>query len=72
MDYSKINYFEKIEKKSQADYVNSHNHCLLCSTVLELRHVRLAEGPEDHHHIKEEAHCPQCDLKARAKIFTLQ
>ncbi len=67
MELGKVQYFEKVENKIHKDFIQSHNNCILCSSVLELRHVRNESGNE----IREEAHCPQCDLRTRAKNYTL-
>lgn len=67
MDLSKVQYFEKIESTGQREYMNSHNNCILCRSALELQHIRTDNSGE----IKEEARCPQCDLKTRAKVFTV-
>ncbi len=67
MELGKVQYFEKIETKTHREFVQAHNNCVLCSSVLELRHIRADEGSE----IKEEAYCPQCDLRTRAKNYTL-
>jgi hypothetical protein len=65
MDYNKIQYFEKIESKEHREFVDAHNNCILCGSVLELQHVPVpAENA-----IKEEAHCPSCDMRTRAKVF---
>jgi hypothetical protein len=40
----------------------------LCRNVLELRHVRHDES----HLIKEEAFCAECEMRTRAKEYTLQ
>lgn len=66
MEDSKIQYFEKVESEDQKEFVQSQNNCVLCGSVLELRHFIEADLS-----IKEEAHCPECELRARAKIFTL-
>jgi hypothetical protein len=67
MDFAKIQYFEKAETPGHREFINAHNNCVLCGTVLELLHIRM----DDIHSLKEEAHCPQCDLRTRAKIYTL-
>ena len=64
---TKIQYFENIETPSHSDFVRNHGHCVLCGTVLELKHVRNDSDSQ----IKEEAFCCECDLKTRAKIHTL-
>ena len=43
------------------------NFSAVCSTALELKFETLPEGE-----IKEEATCPQCEIRARAKIHSLQ
>lgn len=67
MTAHKFNYFEKIDEPKHRAYVLSHNHCTLCQAVLELQHEKL----EDNTEIKETAFCPDCELRARAKIFTV-
>lgn len=68
MENSKIHYFEKNAEKHHREYINSHNNCILCQTVLELRHIRHDQSML----IKEEAYCPDCDMRTRAKEYTLQ
>jgi len=67
MELGKIQYFEKVESNQHREFIQAHNHCILCGTVLDLRHIRVENAIE----IKEEAHCPQCDLRTRAKIYQL-
>lgn len=67
MDLGKIQYFERVESNHHRDFIQAHNNCVLCSSVLELQHKRVEEGAE----IKEEAYCPQCDLRTRAKNHIL-
>lgn len=62
-----LNVFERINSREHKDFVKSHNDCVLCGTRLELDHLPLAEGP----YIKEVAHCPECEIRTRAKIYTL-
>lgn len=68
MELGKIHYFEKVEKTQHREFIQAHNHCILCASVLELRHVRSEGEPE----IKEEAYCAQCDLRTRAKTYSVQ
>lgn len=68
VEIGKIQYFERVETKTHREFINSHNNCVLCSTVLELRHNKLQESEE----IKEEAYCPHCDLRTRAKNYPVQ
>ena len=67
MDLGKLQYFEKIENPSQKEFMTEQNNCILCGQPLELLHILI----ENEVHIKEEASCSHCNLKARAKIFTL-
>lgn len=67
MELGKVQYFEKVETKTHRDFIQAHNNCILCSSVLELRHMR----SDDQGEIKEEAYCPQCDLRTRAKNYTM-
>jgi len=70
MELGKVQYFERVEKKHHREFIQAHNNCILCSSVLELRHIRVEEqNPEGQ--IKEEAYCPQCDLRTRAKIYPM-
>ncbi len=67
MESEKITYYENTEVTKHREFIIAHNNCVLCGTVLELRH--LADGSTGQ--IKEEAFCPHCEVKTRAKIFTL-
>ena len=67
MELGKVQYFEKVENPNQREFINAHNNCILCGTVLELQHIRAEESSS----IKEEAHCPECELRTRAKVYTL-
>lgn len=67
MEEQKINYFEKIEHPKHQEFINAQNHCVLCGTVLELNHISDANEGQ----IKEEAYCPDCDVRTRAKIYSL-
>lgn len=67
MDVEKINYFEKVEHDGQQEFIESQNHCALCGTVLELNHFTDKISSE----IKEEARCPECEIRTRARIHPL-
>jgi hypothetical protein len=67
MEYSKINYFEKADTPKHREFIISQNNCILCGTVLELKHITDPQTLE----IKEEAFCTQCDVKTRARTHTL-
>ena len=61
-----ISYYENADSIKQKDYLNLQCNCVLCGTALELKFENLGEGE-----IKEEANCPQCEIRARAKIHQL-
>lgn len=67
MEFGKVQYFERVETKTHREFIQAHNNCVLCSSVLELRHMKSNEPTE----IKEEAYCPHCDMRTRAKNYTL-
>lgn len=67
MEFGKVQYFERVETSTHREFIQSHNNCILCSSVLELRHIRVEAQAE----IKEEAYCPQCDMRTRTKNYTL-
>ncbi len=67
MEYSKINYFEKADLPKHREFIISQNNCVLCGTVLELRH----RADQSTANIKEEAYCSCCEVRTRAKVHTL-
>lgn len=67
MVQAKVQYFEKIETPQHRDFVHNQGHCVLCRNVLELKH----SSQKQENQIKEEAYCIECDVKTRAKIYTL-
>lgn len=67
MDIAKINYFENAQDERHVEFIESHNHCALCGTVLELNHFVDKISLE----IKEEARCPECEIRTRARIHPL-
>lgn len=64
---SSVQYFERVETIKHREFINAHNNCVLCGSVLELRHIRMDSETS----VKEEAHCPQCELRTRAKVYAL-
>jgi hypothetical protein len=62
-----INYYENADSANQQAYIKLQCNCVLCSTALELKFESLGEGE-----IKEEATCPECEIRTRAKIHSLQ
>ena len=54
--------------QNQISFIEKQNNCTLCGTQLDLNiepyyHERLA---------REEAHCPNCNIKTRIKNYPLQ
>lgn len=64
----KIHYFENVETPQHQEFVAAQNQCVLCNNPLELVHTKV----EEIYAIKEEASCPQCDLRNRRKVYPLQ
>jgi hypothetical protein len=64
---NKIDYYEKPECDKHREFINSQSNCVLCGAVLELSHA------VDHiiGHIREEAHCPSCEVRTRARFHPL-
>lgn len=64
---TQLRYFEKIDHPKHREFIHSQNNCVLCGTELKLQHHRSEEQGQ----IKEEAYCGQCEMRTRAKIFSL-
>lgn len=64
---SGIRHYENTQNIFQKAFVAVQCNCALCATelVLTVSHVNNGE-------IKEEAYCPQCDLRMRSKVHTVQ
>jgi hypothetical protein len=67
MDNPKIQYFEKIDHPEQQEFIVTQSHCVLCGSELELKHIADSAAGQ----IKEEAYCSECEVRTRAKIFSL-
>ncbi|MEN0059169.1 MAG: hypothetical protein AAGB31_10080 [Bdellovibrio sp.] len=67
MNESKITYFEKSDTPRHREFINSQDNCILCNTVLEIKYV----SDNDSGEVKEEAYCPHCEVKTRAKSHVL-
>lgn len=63
----KVQYYEQAATAEQKAYIQLHCHCVLCNTSLELQFepINIIE-------IKEVAHCPQCEIRTRAKTHPIQ
>ncbi len=66
MEQNKNQNYEKAETLSQREFIMVQSHCVLCGGNLELKHTRDSQLT-----IKEEARCPHCDIRTRAKNFIL-
>lgn len=60
--------YEKTENTFQKAFIALQCNCVLCATQLELK----VTVTETNHEIKEEAFCPQCNIRMRSKSHTLQ
>jgi len=68
MAAEKIQYFEKTDSSpQQRDFLIDQNHCSLCSSVLVFDHGFTDDGTEIH----ETAHCPDCQIKNRSRIYRI-
>ena len=59
--------FEKIQTIEQKNFVALQCQCTLCASDLVITVYRQASAEE----IKEEAKCPQCQLRLRSKIHLI-
>ncbi len=62
-----ISYYENTSSASQKAYLKLQCNCVLCNSMLELKFETLSDAE-----IKEEARCPECEIRTRAKIYSLQ
>lgn len=60
--------YEKTENTFQKAFIALQCNCVLCSSQLELK----VTPNEDAIEIKEEAFCPQCNIRMRSKSHTIQ
>jgi hypothetical protein len=67
MTINQINYYENTSNVFQKAFVSLQSNCSLCTTNLELSVSVLDNGE-----IKEEAFCPQCELRLRSKSHIIQ
>lgn len=68
MNPQKISYFENPQSHTHREFIMAQNNCVLCQTVLELKHLTDNESSE----ITEEAFCPECEVKTRNRVHSLQ
>lgn len=62
-----ITYYENPDGDKQQAYLKLQCNCVLCGTPLEMKFESVGQDE-----IKEEANCPQCEIRTRAKIHSLQ
>lgn len=67
MDTQKINYFENISNDQHQEFVIAQCNCALCGSNLELQH----DVDKISNEIREEARCPDCEIRTRARIHPL-
>ena len=60
-------HYENTQNIFQKAFVAVQCNCALCATELVLTVSNVNNGE-----IKEEAYCPQCDLRMRSKVHTIQ
>lgn len=65
MEQNKVTYYELSEEIHHQDYIQSQHNCALCGSNLELIHD--VNKPDSL--IREEAFCPECEIRTRAKIY---
>lgn len=61
-----VQYYENAANPFQKAFVALQCNCALCATNLEI-----AVTAQDNGEIKEEAYCPQCELRLRSKNHIL-
>lgn len=62
-----ISYYENTQSTNQKAFVDLQCNCALCNSPLELKFESINSTE-----VKEEANCPQCEIRARAKIYQVQ
>ncbi len=60
--------YEKTENTFQKAFIALQCNCVLCATQLELK----LTSEENSIEVKEEAFCPQCNIRMRSKSHLLQ
>jgi hypothetical protein len=62
-----IHFYENTKNIFQKAFVSLQCNCALCNTNLEICISQETDGE-----IKEEAFCPQCELRLRSKNYIIQ
>lgn len=60
--------YEKTENTFQKAFIAVQCNCALCASLLDLK----VTASDELGQIKEEAHCPQCNIRMRSKNHTMQ
>ncbi len=60
--------YEKTENTFQKAFIALQCNCVLCATQLELK----LTSEENSIEVKEEAFCPQCNIRMRSKSHVMQ
>jgi len=55
------------KKPTHYVFIERQNNCPLCNTLLDIK----TEISDEGHNLREEAHCPKCEVLARVKDHTL-
>ena len=63
-----IHYYERTENTFQKAFVAIQCNCALCATNLEIQ----VSGTDIAGEVREEAFCPQCNIRMRSKSHTVQ
>lgn len=64
---TKVRHYENTQNIFQKAFVAVQCNCALCATELVITTHRTNSDE-----IKEDAYCPQCDLRMRSKTHTIQ
>lgn len=67
LNTSVVRHYENTQNIFQKAFVAVQCNCALCATDLEITVSTVNNGE-----IKEEAYCPQCELRMRSKVHTIQ
>lgn len=66
---SDLKRYEKTENTFQRAFVSIQCNCVLCATELQ---IKITSSENDTTEVKEEAFCPQCNIRMRSKSHKVQ
>lgn len=66
-----VQYFENTSNIFQKAFIALQSNCVLCSSNLEIS-ISYSDSETHLVELKEEAHCPQCEMRMRSKLYTIQ